>query len=150
MKDKVLIFGKDPCSVRLDDPTIQTMLDAKVREPKSCRYYIEPQGCCSPERYGCVQMAGVKVARYVIQFYSEATEQTLALEMEEFRQRAPMPTKDVEAYIDTPDNDYRHINDPEVVVQRVEEYARKVLDLKLGERVFRSPEEQLTSKNDCP
>jgi len=81
------------------------------------------------------------MARYVIQFYSEATEETLAMEREQFRRRAPLPPKQVEAYIDTPEFDYRHITDPDLVVQRVWEYARAVLDLKPGERIFRSPEE---------
>lgn len=88
------------------------------------------------------------MARFVLQFYSEATEQTLALEVEEFHRKGPLPPKQVEAYVDTPDYGYRHITDPEVVVQRVADYARMVLDLKPGERVFRSPEEhQLHSSN---
>jgi hypothetical protein len=89
-------------------------------------------------------VAGAAMARYVIQFYSEATEETLAMEREEFRRRAPLPPEQVEAYVDTSERGYQRIADPELVVQRVWEYARAVLDLKPGERVFRSAEEAWT------
>jgi hypothetical protein len=45
----------------------------------------------------------------------------------------------VEAYIDTAEYGYRRIYDPEIVVQRVWEYARAVLALEHGERVPRVP-----------
>lgn len=118
MKDKLLICQGSPCTMRLDDPAIQTVADAQVRGPTPCRYNSD-RNQCSPPRFGCVQAAGLKVACYVLQFYSEATEQTLAMEVEEFRCRAPLPPERSEAYIDTPDQDYRHITDPELVVQRV-------------------------------
>jgi hypothetical protein len=81
------------------------------------------------------------MARYVLQFYSEASEEALALERDQFQRRAPLPPKRVEAYIDTPEYNYRRITDPDLVVQRVWEYARAVLDLQPGERVFRASEE---------
>ncbi len=142
MKEKLLIFQGDPCSMRLDDPSIQTVSDAQARGQRQCRFQ-QDHTRCSPPRFGCIQAAGLNVARFVLQFYSEATEETLAMEVEEFRRKGPLPPKQVEAYVDTPDYGYRHITDPEVVVQRVADYARMVLDLKPGERVFRSPEEHL-------
>ena len=150
MKEKALIYREDPCTVRLDDPAIQTLSDAKAREPMPCRYYSNRAGC-SPPRFGCVQRAGLKVVRYVIKFYSEVSEQTLAMEIEEFRRNAAMPPDQLEAYIDTPEYDYRLLTDPESVLQRVTEYARKVLDLKPGEQVFRSPEEHflVSGEKDC-
>jgi hypothetical protein len=45
----------------------------------------------------------------------------------------------VEAYIDTAEYSYRRITDPDLVVQRVSEYARAALDLEEGERVARVP-----------
>ena len=140
MKQRLLIFLGNPCTTRLDDPTIQTVSDAQARGPAPCRYDSD-RIRCSPPRFGCVQVAGLKVAQYVLEFYSEATEKTLAMEVEEFRRRAPLPPERLEAYIDTPDYDYRHITDPELVVQRVTDYARKVLDLKPGELILRSPED---------
>lgn len=140
MKDKCFIYYGNPCTICLADPAIQSFEDVESRGRKPCQFYPERQEC-SPPRFGCVQVAGVAMARYVIQFYSEATEETLAMECEEFRRRAPLPPGQVEAYVDTPEHGYRRITDPELVVQRVWEYARAVLDLKPGERVFRSTEE---------
>jgi Mg2+/Co2+ transporter CorC len=48
-------------------------------------------------------VAGLKVARDVLKFYSEATEQTLLMEVEEFRRKAPLPPDSAIACIDTPD-----------------------------------------------
>ena len=93
---------------------------------------------------GCVQLAGAALARYVIQSYSETSEDMLATEREEFRRRVPLPPQQVEAYIDTSERGYQGITDPEQVVQRVWEHARAVLDLKPDERVFRSAEEAWT------
>ena len=63
------------------------------------------------------------------------------MERDEFRRRAPLPPEQVEAYIDTSERGHERIADPELVVQRVWEYARSALDLQPGERVFRSAEE---------
>jgi hypothetical protein len=147
MKEKLLICQGDPCTICLDDPAIQTVSDAQARGERHCRYY-EDRNKCSPPRFGCVQLAGRKVAQYVLQFYSEATEETLAMEVEEFRRNGPLPPNQLEAYVDTPDHGSLNITNPEVVVQRVADYARKVLDLKPGERVFRSPEEHLDDSSD--
>ena len=65
----------------------------------------------------------------------------MATEIEEFRRAGPMPPKWIEAYIDTPEYGPRKIADPEIVVQRVADYARKVLDLKPGEKIVRTPED---------
>jgi hypothetical protein len=85
------------------------------------------------------------MARYVLQFYSEASEEALAMEKDQFRRRAPLPPKRVETYIDTPEYNYRRITDPDLVVQRVWEHAQAVLDLKPGERIFRASEEEWTA-----
>jgi hypothetical protein len=140
MKEKRLIYQGDPCSMHLTNPEIQTLDDVRAHGPSTCRYYSN-RVLCSPPRFGCVQAAGLKVARYVLEFYSEATEETLLMEVEEFRRRALLPPDSVIAYIDTPDRGYRRITDPEIVVERVTDYARKTLDLKPGEVIFRSPEE---------
>lgn len=140
MKDKLLIYQGNPCTMRLDDPTVQSLADLKERGLETCRYCGDTKECSLP-RYGCVRVAGLKLARYVLLFYSEASEQTVALETQEFRQRAPLPPDQVEAYVDTPEYLHRRITDPTLVAQRVGEYARAVLDLKPGERVFRSMEE---------
>ena len=142
MKEKLLIWKGDPCRIRLDDLAIQTGADAQARGQSQCRY-TQDRNKCSSSRFGCVQLVGLKVARYVLQFYSEATEETLAMEVENFRRNGPLPPNQLEAYVDTPDHGSRNITDPEVVVQRVADYARNVLDLKPGERVFRSSEEHL-------
>jgi hypothetical protein len=143
MKDKCFIYYGNPCIICLADAAFQSFEDVEKRGRKPCRFYPERREC-SPPSFGCVQVAGAAMARYVIQFYSEATEETLAMEREEFRRRAPLPPAQVEAYIDTPERNYERITDPELVVQRVCEYAQAVLDLKPGERVFRSTEETWT------
>ena len=143
MKDKCFIYYGNPCVICLADPAVQSFEDAEKREGKPCEFYPERREC-SPPSFGCVQLAGAAMARYVIQFYSEATEETLAMEREEFRRRAPLPPRQVEAYVDPSGPVDQRITDPEQVVQRVWEYARAVLDLKPGERVFRSAEETWT------
>ncbi len=140
MKEKLLIYQGDPCNMALDEPAVQTVKDAQARGQKRCKYYYERE-LCSPPRFVCVRMAGLKVAQHVLSFYSEVTEETLAMEIEEFRKGAPMPPRWVEAYIDTPEYSSQKITDPELVVQRVADYARKVLDIKPGEKTFRSSED---------
>ncbi|MBI4234043.1 MAG: hypothetical protein HY686_06340 [Chloroflexi bacterium] len=147
MKDKRLIYQGDPCTMRLDTTEIQTLEDLMASGVRYCRYYADRRECAAP-RYGCVQVAGLKVARYVLLFYPEASERTLAAEVEEFRKRAPLPPEQVEAYIDTPQYLFRRVADPQLVVERVSEYARAVLDLKPGERVFRSEEETAPPKEE--
>ena len=142
MKDKCFIYYGNPCVICLADPAVQSFEDAEKGGGKHCQFYPERREC-SPPSFGCVHLAGAAMARYVIQFYSEATEDTLAMEREEFRRRAPLPPGQVEAYIDPAEQGQR-ITDPEQVVRRVWEYARAVLDLKPGERVFRSAEETWT------
>ena len=142
MKDKCFIYYGNPCVICLADPALQNFEDAEKREERPCEHYPERREC-SPPSFGCVALAGAAMARYVIQFYSEATDDTLAMEREEFRRRAPLPPQ-VEAYVDPSERGYQRITDPEQVVQRVWEYARAVLDLKPGERVFRSAEEAWT------
>ncbi|MBI4338067.1 MAG: hypothetical protein HY683_09610 [Chloroflexi bacterium] len=144
MKDKLLIYQGDPCTMRLEDQQVQTVEQVRDYGIDVCRYFADRRQCSLP-RYGCVRVAGLKVARYVLLFYAEASEHTLAMEVEEFRQRAPLPTAGVEAYVDTPEHLYRRITDPVLVVQRVSEYASAVLDLKPGERVFRASEEPVPS-----
>jgi len=141
MKDKAFIFYGNPCTICMADPQLQSFEDAKRRGWTPCPFYREGRGCSSSS-YGCVQLAGIKMARYILQFYTEASEETLAMEKEQFQRRAPLPPKRVEAYIDTPDHNYRRITDPDLAVQRVWEYARSVLDIKPGERVFRASEEE--------
>ena len=140
MKERRLISEGDPCTTRLDDPGIQSMSDAQKQGPTPCRYY-ETREDCSPPKSGCVQLSGQKVARYVLEYYAEATEETLAAEVEEFRKRAPLPPDAVEAYLDTPDQDHKRLTDPDLIVKKVAEYARKVLDLKAGEKPLRSGED---------
>jgi len=143
MKDKCFIYYGNPCVICLADPAVQSFEDAERRGGKPCEFYPERREC-SPPSFGCVALAGTAMARYVIQFYSEATEETLAMEREEFRRRAPLPPGQVEAYIGPSEQSGQRITDPEQVVRRVWEYARAVLDLKPGERVFRSAEETWT------
>ncbi len=140
MKEKLLIYQGDPCDIPLDDPAVQTVTDAQAKGQKRCRFYFARE-LCSPPRFCCVRMAGLKLAQHVLNFYSEATEKTLAMEIEEFRRAGPIPPKWVEAYIDSPEYGSRKITDPEIVVQRVADYARKVLDLKPGEKIVRSPQD---------
>ncbi len=140
MKDKHFIYYGNPCIMRLTDHALQTFEDAQAAGPSPCPLYSQREEC-SPPDFACVQLSGAAMARYVLQFYSEATDDTLAIEREEFRKRAPLPPQQVKAYVDVDDNGVRYLSDPEEVVKRVWEYARAVLDLKPGERVFRSPEE---------
>jgi len=144
MKDKAFIFYGNPCTICLADREVQNFEDAKKRGWTPCPFYREGRDCSSSS-YGCVQVAGIKMARYVLQFYSEASEEALAMEKDQFRRRAPLPPKRVETYIDTPEYNYRRITDPDLVVQRVWEYAQAVLDLKPGERIFRASEEEWTA-----
>ena len=69
---------------------------------------------------------------------------------EDAQRRGPLPPKDVEAYIDTAEYGHRRITDPNVVVQRVWEYARRVLDLKNGERVLRAVGRFVRPREEVP
>ena len=138
MKDKCFIYYGNPCTVCLTDAGIQTFEDAQRRGPRPCPFLNEGEKC-SPPRFGCVAVAGARMARCVLQFYTQASEETLALDREFFRRRGPLPPNDVEAYIDTAEYGYRRIYDPNLVVERVWEYARAVLDLEEAERVRRVP-----------
>ena len=140
MKDKRFIYHGDPCTMAMANPAIQSFRDLPAGWNTPCPHYPDRLECSSP-RFGCVQIAGAKMARYVIGFYLEATEQALAMEKEEFRRRAPLPPDQAEAYIDIPERNFQQITDPEVITQCVWEYARAVLDLKPGDRIFRSSEE---------
>jgi hypothetical protein len=142
MKDKALIYLGNPCTMCLDAPEIQTLADIRSAGARYCQYYAHRYECSSPS-YGCIQVAGLKVARYVLLFYYEASERTLRMEVMKFQEQAPLPPEQVEAYVDTPEYGHRHITDAQLVVQRVWEFAGAVLDLKPGERIFRSPEEPL-------
>jgi len=138
MKDKCFIYYGNPCTACLPDSEVRSFEDAQRRGPRSCPLLGEREKC-SPPRFGCVAVAGARMARCVLQFYTQASEETLALDREFFRRRGPLPPKDVEAYIDTAEYGYRRITDPDLVVQRVWEYARAALDLQEGERVPRLP-----------
>lgn len=140
MKDARLVLAYDPCVVPLDDPTIQSERDLQGRKIAHCTYY-PPRTECSPPRRGCVALAGTRVARHVLQFYSEATARTLALEVERFVQEAPLPPNRLEGYAGPPERGYGLVTDPALVVALVRAYAEAVLSFKAGERVFRSPEE---------
>lgn len=142
MKEKLLIYQADPCLMSLEDPAIQTVPDAQARGQTRCRYYAERQ-LCSPPRFDCVKVAGLRVARRVLEYHGESTEETLTMEIEHFGKTAPMPTDKLEAYVDTSEFGCRYITDPGLVLQRVAEYARKVLDLKPGERIFRGTKDPL-------
>ncbi len=142
MKDKALIYQGNPCTMCLDAPGIQTLEDIRSAGTRYCQYYAH-RYACSPPSFGCIQVAGLKVARYVLLFYYEASERTLRMEVTKFQEQAPLPPEQVEAYVDTPEYGHRYITDAQLVVQRVTEFASAVLDLKLGERIFRSPEEPL-------
>ncbi len=140
MKEKLLIYQADPCLMSLEDPAIQTVSDAQGQT--RCRYYAERQ-LCSPPRFDCVKVAGLRVARRVLECHGESTEQTLALEIEHLDRTTPLPPEQLEAYVDTSEFGCRYITDPGLVLQRVADYARKVLDLKPGERIFRSTKNPL-------
>lgn len=136
MKEKLLIYQGDPCDMCLDDPAIQTVKQAQARGQERCKFYFERE-LCSPPRFICVRKAGLRVAQNVLRCHKRASEKSLAKEIEEFRRGGPLPPKDIEAYIDTPEYGSRRITDPELIVQRVSDYARKVLDLKPGEIIAR-------------
>jgi hypothetical protein len=138
MKDKCFVYYGNPCTVCLDDPDVQDFEDAKRRGWTPCPFYDE-RPSCSPPSVGCIAVAGARMARNVLQFYTEASEHTLGMDRDFFRLRAPLPPKQVEAYIDTGEHDHRRITDPDLVVQRVWEYARAALDLEEGERAPRRP-----------
>ncbi len=140
MKDKSFIYYGNPCAMAMANPAIQSIKDLPAGEKSMCSHHTDRSECNSP-RFGCVQVAGAKMARYVIEYYTEATEQTLAMEKEYFRRRAPLPPDKLEAYIDVPERNFQHITDPEIIANRVWEYARAVLDLKPGEEIFRDSEE---------
>jgi hypothetical protein len=53
-----------------------------------------------------------------------------------------LPPDRVEGYVDT-EAAFRWVTNPEVVVERARKYARAVLDLRPGERIFRSPQEHV-------
>jgi hypothetical protein len=142
MKDKCFIYYGNPCTSYLTDSEIQGFEDATLallspwrQAVVECPLASDPAKC-SPPRFGCVRVAGARMARAVIQFYTEASEATLAMDRDFFRRRSPLPPKAVGAYVD-PEHGFRHISDPEQVVQRVWEHARAVLDLQPGERVRR-------------
>jgi hypothetical protein len=138
MKDKCFIYYGNPCTICLDDPEVQDFEDAKRHGWMPCPFYAE-RSSCSPPRFGCIAVAGARMARNVLQFYTEASDHTLAMDRNFFRLRAPLPPTQVDAYIDTSEHNHRRITDPDLVVQRVWEYARAVLDLAEDERIPRRP-----------
>ncbi len=142
MKEKLLIYQGDPCLMCLDDPAIQTVFDSRAHRQIRCKFFSDRKSC-SPPRFGCIKLAGLRVARSVLQFYDEATEKNLGFEIEQFLRKGPLPPEQVEAYVDTPDYGNRYVTDPGVVFQRVADYGRKVLDLKPGERVARCTKDPL-------
>jgi hypothetical protein len=142
MKEKELIFQCEPCKTRLSDPAIQSMKDVWSQGETPCPHYPD-QAECSPPRHGCIAMAGAQVARHVLQFYSEPTEENLGREIDRFAREAPLPPDSVEGYVDTGRPAAGLVTDAALVVERVREYARSVLDLKPGERVLPRPEESV-------
>jgi hypothetical protein len=140
MKEKDLLYRVDLCRTHLEDPTLKTLRNAQARGPELCRYYTDRTRCSAPP-FRCVRLTALQVVRNILAFYSEATEQTLAMELDVFRRTAPLPPHGVKAYIDGAEFDYRPITDAELVVQRVSECARQLLDLSPGEKIFRSSEE---------
>ena len=147
MKDRCFIYYGNPCTVCLTDPELRDFQDAQRLGPKSCPFLNEQEKCCPP-RFGCVAVAGARMARCVLQFYTQASEETLAMDRDFFRRRGPLPPKDVEAYIDTAEHGYRRITDPDLIVQRVWEYARAALDLEQGEQAARVPGRFLPPADD--
>lgn len=145
MRDKRVIYHGSPCLAPLTSPAIRTWDDLVGSKPEPCQFHGSEAGC-SPPRYGCVPMAGQKVARYVLEFYAEASDETLDMEIEQFRQYAPLPPDRAEAYIDGRESGYSQLKSREQVVRRVREYARSLLNLQPGERMFRSPEERLDAR----
>lgn len=148
MKDKCFIYYGNPCSGCLTDPEIRSFEDAKQHEVIECPYASAPSKCSAPS-FGCVRVAGARMARAVIQFYREASEVTLALDRDYFRRRGSLPPARVQAYID-PERGFERITDPEQVVQRVWEDARAVLGLKPGERVPRQVGRYVPPAGDVP
>lgn len=141
MKDRFVITHGSPCVIRVGDPAVQSFEDGQVSGLRACPFYPERRDCSPPDA-ACVHLAGAAMARYVLQFYDEASEETLATELEEFRQRAPMPPDTVKAYVEPQDHELLRIEEPDQVVQHVGDYARAVLNLKPGERVSRSAEKR--------
>ena len=133
MKDKCFIYYGNPCSNCLSDPEVRSFEDAMRQAVVECPYAADRAQCCPP-RFACIRVAGARMARAVIQFYTEASEETLALDREFLRRRGPLPGQEVEAYVD-PERGFQRITDPEQVVQRVWEHARAVLGLQPGEHV---------------
>jgi len=148
MKDKCFIYYGNPCSSCLSDPEVQSFEDAKRQAVVECPYAANRAQCSLP-RFGCVRVAGARMARAVIQFYTEASEETLALDREFFRRRGPLPPRRVEAYID-PELGFKRITDPEQVVQRVWGHARAVLGLRPGEREPRQVGRYTPPTGDVP
>lgn len=139
MKDKRLIYQADPCTIHLDDPLVQRLEDTQGALTP-CAHSFD-RLACSPPEYGCVQLAGARVARHVIMFYFEASEETLAMEIERFGREAPLPPHRVKGYMDSHKGEGQLITDPAVIVDRVRAYARAALDLRPGDRILRDPEE---------
>lgn len=135
MKDKCFILFGNPGTSALTDPGVQSFDDAEGHDVVECAYAADPAKC-SPPCFGCIRVAGARIARAVLRLYPEASETTLVMEREHFRRRGALPPKAVMAYVD-PERGFEHITDPERVVQRVWEHARAVLNLKPGERVPR-------------
>jgi hypothetical protein len=135
MKERDFILDYDPCGGLAANPDIQSFEDAMRQAAIGCPYAAVADEC-SPLRFGCIREAGARMARHVIQFCTEASDESLSLARDFFRLRGPLPPTAVEAYVD-PDRGFELLTDPEEVVQRVWEYARAVLDLKPGERVPR-------------
>lgn len=148
MKDKCFILHGSPATSALSDPQIQDFEDAKRRAVNECPYAGDPSRC-SPPCFGCVRVAGARMARSVIELYPEASETSLALERDFFRRRGALPPEAVIAYVD-PEQGFRRITDPAEVVQRVWEHARAVLNLKPGERVPRHVGPPLPPPTDAP
>ena len=142
MKEKLLIFQADPCLMEIENPAVQTVTDARARGQNRCPFFPDREGC-SPPRFECVKVAGLKLARRVLECHPEATEETLAMEIERFGKTGPLPPDQVEAYVDPSDSTPRYITDPGLVLQRVADFARKVLDLKPGERILQEAQNPL-------
>lgn len=141
MRDKFVIYYDSPCVSRPSDPGVQTSEAAQSSGITTCPFYPERRECSPPEQ-ACVDLAGSAMARNVLQFYGEASEQTLAMERDEFRERAPLPPDTVKAYVQPKNGELERITDPDEVVERVWEYARAVLDLQPGERVARGADQK--------
>ena len=97
MKDKSFIYYANPCTTPMDDPTFQKSEDAVAHPTPPCPLYPNRQECAAPD-HACIHLAGAAMARYVIQFYSEANEATLAMERDQFAKRAPLPPNWKSAY----------------------------------------------------